>query len=291
MKKFEIKRIKSLAVMFAGFTTIFYTYSCIEDVPDDILPKAEPKLVVESFISPNDTIRVRICKSLPINYNYYLTSDDQYNEFPPLRDASVSIRNTHTGDPVSIPYDSLSGFYVLYPSQFSVEKGQEYELKVNHTELGETIARTRVPSSTPDLLSVKIDTVEVHTYEGVETDYDLVISGIIKDTGGEKNFYRIIFTFYYCYEYDYVYCYTDMVEKLISDTGSDGQELPFTLYIYGYSWQYYKVKILSTDINYYHFHRTLENWSEGNPFVEPTPVYSNIEGGLGIFGSYLEVAF
>ena len=46
------------------------------------------------------------------------------------------------------------------------------------------------------------------------------------------------------------------------------------------------VEILSIDENYHKFHRTSGQDSGDNPFIEPTLVYTNIEGGLGCFGAF-----
>jgi hypothetical protein len=48
-----------------------------------------------------------------------------------------------------------------------------------------------------------------------------------------------------------------------------------------------RIYLLSTDKPYYDFHKSLENYSLGDtPFAEPSFVYSNVKGGLGIFASY-----
>lgn len=46
------------------------------------------------------------------------------------------------------------------------------------------------------------------------------------------------------------------------------------------------VKLLNIDEAYAKFEDTRLRQNEGNPFVEPTPLYSNITGGLGFFGSF-----
>ena len=47
------------------------------------------------------------------------------------------------------------------------------------------------------------------------------------------------------------------------------------------------INLCTTDVNYYNYHRSIFNFEEGNPFTEPTPVYSNISGGVGIFAAYI----
>jgi hypothetical protein len=48
--------------------------------------------------------------------------------------------------------------------------------------------------------------------------------------------------------------------------------------------------VLHTDAHYYRYHQSVRRagQSQVNPFAEPVPVYSNIEGGLGVFGAYTQ---
>jgi hypothetical protein len=45
--------------------------------------------------------------------------------------------------------------------------------------------------------------------------------------------------------------------------------------------------LLNTEKSYYQYHKSLHNYNDSEiPFSEPTLLYTNIEGGLGIFTSY-----
>jgi len=289
--------VKSLAYKILFCISLLLTWSCVEDVPDIDLPKTGPKLVVTSFISPNDTIKVLVTKSMPIYYNYSYSYYEPYQEFPPVEDALVTIRNINSDDYMIIPYNPIFGQYILTPSEFIIEKGGEYELKVKDVELKEVTARTVVPNNLPELLSISIDTIGTYTwdYSPSEIYYDIVISGLIKDPAGEKNFYRSLITFYQCFYdswEDTTYCYTSITGRnLFSDIDSDGQNISFKMNFYGMNWENISIIILSTDEHYYNYHRTLFNWEGDNPFIEPTPIYSNINGGLGVFSSYLKSTF
>jgi hypothetical protein len=47
------------------------------------------------------------------------------------------------------------------------------------------------------------------------------------------------------------------------------------------------LEVLNTDKNYYDYHRAvrLNNRQDGNPFVEPVPIPSNVKNGLGCFAA------
>jgi hypothetical protein len=50
----------------------------------------------------------------------------------------------------------------------------------------------------------------------------------------------------------------------------------------------YQFELIKGDKNYYKFHESLFNFDGENPFAEPTRLYSNVEGGLGVVCSYLK---
>jgi hypothetical protein len=46
-----------------------------------------------------------------------------------------------------------------------------------------------------------------------------------------------------------------------------------------------------TDQHYYWYHRSVyqQQTSDGNPFAEPALIYTNMQGGLGVFAAFNEV--
>ena len=46
------------------------------------------------------------------------------------------------------------------------------------------------------------------------------------------------------------------------------------------------LSLLVVDDHYYNYHQSLLTNSVDNPFAEPAPIYSNFEGGLGVFAAY-----
>ncbi len=83
-------------------------------------------------------------------------------------------------------------------------------------------------------------------------------------------------------------------EEEISDQGQDGRQLisprgnlqryspepTLSVSIYAH--------LLHTDPHYYHYHRSIHRAkrSQANPLAEPVLIYSNITGGLGVFGAF-----
>jgi hypothetical protein len=47
----------------------------------------------------------------------------------------------------------------------------------------------------------------------------------------------------------------------------------------------YEVWMLNCNYDYYNFHNSLYTNQGGDPFSEPTLMYTNVEGGLGVFAA------
>jgi hypothetical protein len=90
---------------------------------------------------------------------------------------------------------------------------------------------------------------------------------------------------------------TDLPYQIFSDRFFEGKVYSTTLYdpnnYYFNDTSLYSAKytfdILKTDYDYYQYHTSLFKYHNvDNPFTEFSPVYSNLEGGYGIFCSYLK---
>ena len=46
------------------------------------------------------------------------------------------------------------------------------------------------------------------------------------------------------------------------------------------------LQVMNTDLPYYEFHQSLEKYNGDNPFTEPSLIYTNVKGGLGVFASF-----
>ena len=84
-------------------------------------------------------------------------------------------------------------------------------------------------------------------------------------------------------------------QEFLTDKVADGQkmlsELNYNKYNneFGYGGEKLiglKLVLLTTDENYYKYHKSLSGYVGDDPFSEPTIVYSNIHNGLGVFAAY-----
>ncbi len=266
-------------------------FSCIDNVDDVNLPRVDPKLVVQSFIGPNDSLIVTVKASRPINYNVPTTGGWSSDEYVVITDATVTIKNTKTNEGVTLPYISSIGKYAITANEFSVENDEEYSLSVSANGYKSVSASTKVPNSYSVVSEITFDTLSVNQYG----DRTIIASGFISDSPGEVNYYSV--TLYQLSTYNWSgtdETYINFFSRvLLTDKGKDGEDLSFKIEMWDYQSDDKKIYIYvhSTDEHFYRFHKSLENIEDymDNPFAESSIMYSNVEGGLGVFASQLHL--
>ncbi len=266
--------------------------SCIDDVDNLNLPRIEPKLVVQSFITPNDSIRVAVWQSIPINYNLPITGN-YYDDKPvEVKNALVVLKNSEDTQTVEIPFVEALGMYVIPPTAYDVVMGNTYHLSVSAPGFNEVKASTTVPDYAPIIRDVKLDTLGLTQWGDVR----IILSGRIVDEASKPNFYALFqYSFaHYVNGIDTVSYVRFSIRELYSDLGYDGISIPFKIdYSVWDDGHHNNLNIslyaLSVDKHYYRFHKSLDNvWDIGdNPFAESSHLYSNVEGGLGVFASFI----
>lgn len=261
--------------------------ACEKEVTNIKLPSVPSKLVVTSFISPQDTrLRVYVLKSVPAISKSNLSSDDIRNASVHMSDGSKS---------VDFIYNEREHAYIADAKNLPIIPGNTYFLEVSDTEGRKTEASCTVPVNQNIALEIAIDSAKSQYSDFME--YYMIMKW--QDTPGEINFYRTSAeikieqqqnTFYqpvYFDGYDLVTFADSRLDgaRFSSPPGSIWKpsynpDYPVTNTLYAY--------LLNTDEHYYRYHQSLRNNYnvDGNPFAEPVLIYSNMNGGLGVFGSY-----
>ena len=271
-------------------------YSCIKEVENLNLPNTPPKLVVQSFISPGDSITATIYASKPINYN--VTGSMYYSAYDTVKTATVTLTNMANGSSTTIPFDIHKKKYILPPLDFTIEKGTEYELSVTANRFEPITARTTVPTGLATAIINKIDTISVNEYG----EYLIRISGSINDPASELNYYKVstYFKSEYIWEDEHNIYFSDYSSTYFTDNNHNGGIITFR---HETNWYYYENEnnenntivinliVYEIDEHYDKFHKSLETIHDvmDNPFTESSHLYSNIEGGLGVFASFIKM--
>jgi hypothetical protein len=268
--------------LFAFAVSLILT-SCEQDA-DVELPKTEPELVVSCFISPQDSfIRVGVTLSAPVFGN------GSGVQTQTVTNANVTLFGNNTS--VTLPYNSINQCYEIPSSNFQIVAGGVYRIDVTDTEGRHAFANTSVPLLPPAAFTCTIrDTVEYSdpSYEYGQVKYRFTVN----DFSGGTNYYRFVG---YLRQINLISGDSSLVNRatnLFMDSNADGE----TLSASAETWYYtnsgydsiaaYEVWMLNCNYDYYNFHNSLyNNNGGGDPFSEPTLLYTNIEGGLGIFAA------
>jgi hypothetical protein len=186
-----------------------------------------------------------------------------------------------------------------------IRYGQTYKIKITSESglSGEGICT--VPEKKN--FQMELDTFSVlrQLPQGMQSPYgssyrSIDFKATFKDAPGEENFYRIQSTTLAYYKNQTTQemrisdGYLTFDKEYNTDKGLDGKSIVFTtIGNYRYFFEPPRdstivvIYLYNLEKSYYLYHKSLEDYNVGgNPFSEATPVYSNIDSGLGIFTSY-----
>ncbi len=279
---------KTIYTFILVFIVNFLFVSCTKEIFIEI-PDNDPKLVVYAYLSPDkEFVEVSVSRSVPL---YHVRDYDQELV---IQDAVVELR-AENGSWIRVPFYQSDNVYKISRSDFSVQQNMKYYLRVAASEYKTVESEILIPMSYD--VNMRLVSIE----NGSENE-NVLVKYILKfnDLGGVENYYgfKAWVNLYYdengtlnSYRHE---LYMDNFSWVMSDKTFDGKEKQISLSSYFYDDRSVAdtlfVRVLQTDKNFYHFHYSLESYygSEGNPFAEPTPIFSNIENGLGCFGGFSE---
>lgn len=254
------------------------SFIACEKAADIPLPEAKSKLVIMSFLSPEEEfITVSVTVSKPL-YN-----QPKSNEFPVVPNAFITIID-NLGDSAIIPYDPTRLEYRLEQSIYPLAPGKTYTIKAKLDNFSVS-GSTTIPLSMVPIKEAKGEMQGSDPYGNLKFAFSTKWDDVV----GEKNYYRIAIDEKYGYS-PWDTTYSLMSDQFQSDEYNDGKEMFNRGEIYNYGGMqkefYFDIYLLTTDYNYYEFNKRRINYFGDDPFSEPLPMYSNIAGGLGVVGSF-----
>lgn len=259
--------------------------SCEQMITEIEAPPSEAKLVVYSVISPQDSvIEVKVHKSNPLFSEVFYQWDE--DKFPPLINATVLLSGE--GQSVTIPYNTDYKTYRIDKSAINIMENGFYELKVMAPDFAQVTAECTVPGQTPP--DIEITGSGLTEESGMEEWY---FEFRFKDLPEIGHYYLItagtIHQDQYMGEEAQTYVYSTGFKQgnsLVSDKSNDGGYFNYRTYplsLYYVEEDNIWISLSLIDENYYKYSQSVYDFQNENPFSEPTPVYSNIKGGLGVF--------
>jgi hypothetical protein len=258
------------------------------------------KLVVTCFLSPQDTVlAAKLTRTQPILSPTMGSTVADNN----VVDATVTLSKGETS--VGLVYDAKLGYYRISAQQLPILADETYTLRVQ-TPLGEVATSScRIPGPVP-LLSVILDSLPNNQFG--QSAKRFFVRAHWQDPAGPTNYYQLMGNAQYPYQDEnskprlgFTTLYFDnLVSSLQTDHGQEGgamvSERDFFRYgsfagaTFGDLFQSVTVNLhlLNTDQGYYQYQRAVaqQAYNGDNPFAEPLPIPSNIQGALGCFGGY-----
>lgn len=276
--------------------------SCEKAVDIDV-PFENPKLVLNGFLNPDSSISVHVSKS-----QFILDESDLKN----IEDARVTV---YEGDQLlgELQHQGF-GFYKL--DGVVPETGKIYTIQAERNGLATVIAQHPVLDVIQPQ-NIKIDTLQFDEYGQRRMSLEFSI----EDPAEQDNYYFLkVFEkgegMYVTWEGDTIresYITSPILEStdpileqmcpgwsgcglLVSGSYFDGKSYRMKVstnggfgYGYGYERENVEVYLAVYHVpeSFYLFYKTLENNrnTSGNPFAEPAKVFTNVEGGYGLWTS------
>jgi hypothetical protein len=262
--------------------------ACEREATNVKLPEFTHRLSITSFLSPTDTI------------SYVFVSSNQriYGELNSKESTGILTAFISDGSR-EIALDTFSTGFIIRHDRMDIKYGTKYKLRVI-SDIGLSAEATSTVPEKRNLL-LKADTSSIlEQYPNGAAERVFYITATFTDYPGEDNYYKLfeVKTSYYTDpESGEVWkdnsSYTLFRKVFFTDKGSDGKEI--SQRTEGTNGGYYsdpdsvvmKIYLLNTEKSYYQFHQSLLNYEDGTvPFSEASPLFSNINGGLGIFSAY-----
>lgn len=233
---------------------------------------------------------------------------------------AVVVLSNSKNQSVEIPYYKPEMLYKIDAGKFPIEAGETYTLNIE-TPIGKVEATCKVPKENTIATNYKIDTL-TDNINGISSKL-FRITYDWKDITGQTNYYTTkttlttpmrLFTGTSQYPPKYIirtikyygYWNEDNGQQIYqTDMNRDGKSISSPIgmvqlgmdVVYSNGERYNAIfagekstitlEVLNTDKNYYDYHRSvrINNRQDGNPFVEPVPIPTNIKNGLGCFAA------
>lgn len=279
----------SIKNLLASILLTILAVSCETYINEPGYPEFEHKFVISSFLSPSDTMYlIKLYSNSPIIGEQSVTHDINYN-----------LKAFLTNGNQEIQLDTTVKGFKFYPKDMLIEEGKTYRLRILNDNILQAEAICTIPIHRDLKLNVDTNTVigqdEYATYKTFNLNLTLT------DFPGENNYYRGFVREIVFYHNKEILSY-NLDNFLVSDKGKDGEEIKMnfstTTYIfdkqisdssYVVDSSFVEVFLFNTNKDYYDYFVSAEKFSNnGNPFTEPSQVYSNVDGGLGIFCAYTQ---
>ncbi|OJV55324.1 MAG: hypothetical protein BGO31_20535 [Bacteroidetes bacterium 43-16] len=278
----KIFKIILLPILFS-----FIALSCKTKVPDGKLTRTDDAAMLFGFLNPDvDTITIALSLAKGVS-----NKKDKTITIADLEQAEVKLE--HKGQSIDLKFlETRSGkysnndkqiviFYTLQ-SKLPILPGETYTVSAKNNSLFDLKATTTVPSKDFDFdYTISGPFPFDHNYP------EYKVNMTIRDPGNGISFLRVV-THVSIKDQDQSYTSYDVAKEVQQESNGiikydfsfnadlDNEEKETTL------------SCINTTESYFRYVTAIKKGAGGggDPFSEPTSVYTNIEGGYGIFSAF-----
>lgn len=291
--------------------------SCELVVEVDV-PGEPSKLVVSSILTPDSTFVLHISASAHILSRSIPSTEAAVPILTDGNGRQIALMQGVISNPSNPGSWHVNAGGWMYTSSERPVPGTTYTLKVTAPNFGPVVAVTQMPTLI-DITSARIDSAHAVPEEN-EGYASFPVEVIFKDSAGVRDYYYPQMSVVEEYKYydhatgdtirgQYGYIvhmrktpvhadipdFSEEEEDVISDAAFDGSEYTLRRYVSLRAYPSQDQKVVSMqfilghagyEYNRYFRSKQLHRDTRGNPLAEPVQVYSNVDGGLGIFAGY-----
>jgi hypothetical protein len=279
------RRILNFAVIWTIFSLVMTLTACVKEA-DIPLPQVDAKLVLHCFITDTtDTIRARVTWSKPV----FASTPSTSFAFENATDLSIQISDGTTTK--SLIYDEWNQDYKLAASEIGLSAGIPYTLVATHPNGQQIRAIASIPSSPITILNDELQIDSLVNQMG-NTQMQYTFKTTLAGRANETLHYRFLYDAVIDTSMNWEYSYRIGEGFAESDGTIDPVYHEQTVTYFGdfEGPQAWTLFVVLGDEAYYRYHRSISSIGFEGPFEEPSLVYSNVEGGLGIFGGCRSIA-
>jgi hypothetical protein len=281
----QILNMKKAFLLLNILACALFLVSCETEAEVDV-PAVDRQLTLTCFISDDiDLIHANFSWSIPV-------FGPNSSPLPPPTDLLVTISNGIQVD--TLEYNSNTMEYELSTLEFPLVAGQSYTLLATDAAGHAIEATTNIPLELPEVDSnnLTISTDIVGPFN--DTMYTFTFKTFLNDVSPNFDYYRLAYYNVYTGGTDtseYL-----IAQRFINDNALNNGQLYIEKEVLASSYESVSTDlkamyIIHSSEEYFKFHKTFNRQDNGNPFAEPTLVYSNVTGGLGIFAGYRQIRF
>lgn len=290
-----MKAIPSIFLLLC-LTGLLSCDSLVQEVDPDNVPTATAKLVIHSYLSPQDTVLAVLVETPEAVIGQ---QNAAYTSRRTVANATVSLSDGVTS--VQLPFSVADRLYRLPAIRLPIAAARTYTLTVTAPGFPTATAQCIVPAPVRPT-EVRVDSSFINRFGEPRTTY--VAQLYWQDQAGQPNFYRVAGQATQTARNGNPvrnYTYTNQLyfdgTLLTSDQSRDGESFTSPrgelLTYYGSPLDRpialsFTMTLSNTDETFYRYHDALtrQNRADENPFAEPSLIPSNIQNGLGCFAAY-----